>query len=1048
MRIGIDDILAGHGIGTGGGSGGGRLEPKSARVTTTNVTQVVDVPTTLGFNPAKDMMMVFQNSVFIDKGTDYTLAEDATTIIAVEGDWTVGTIFDFLVITNTKTDLPTYDGSLIGDGTITESKLSQAILDRIEASANFDAVLGRVNEVELKMRQLREVAANAQLQMEATELVASGQSFGGNGNFSFGAPMDMAKTTTTNILDAGTTILTGKVAKHDAFQVGQTVTIYDDVNTEAVVVTKSTATELEVSALTKGYKSGSVIARSTLVPHVNGGYDYPKWNAMKGPGVARLELGTTDEMVAWVTKDSNIELSVSTRVGERVSHLEAESSTSISPTVTASKVNFSTPIKMEGLDNQYRIWSKSEYVNGQDIKFDSLGNTVSVHDVALGNKSVVKLSASGNEVWSKTDIGNAIALDILSDDSILVVHRETTGVNLRKLDSQGNEVWRKDNIGRLISICHDREGNLYAACNADPGNKAVIKMTSEGVEIWSDTSVPFAKRVITDQMGNVYVLHNAGSGAKNIRKLSSTGSEIWSKVTEFGSSMSVDKENNLYIAFDQASTNSLIKYDPSGNVLWVKFNIGLGWAVTTDRVNNVYLVLHNAMMKFDKNGLIIWSRSDFNGTGNIAVNDGGYVATINSGTVGELIVKLYAEAQKLQTFDIGHITFGVSKDASGNLFFAAQETSTTYALIKMDSIGNKIWSVPSSSIIYSVACDSLGNVYAGSQDGYLRKFDPSGKLLWGMDIGSDVFHIETYKDQWLVVGFDNGKNLAVYNSGGVRQWLTGFVDLATIKDLLVDEEGFIYMLFMSGTSRQSVRKYNSSGGTVWTKDLLGPYSSMCFYNDSLIVVGTSISVGAIKKLNLSTMELSVISNDSQFEEVALDSEGNIYVSGRFDNTIYKYTKDGMLVWKQLGNNVAIEYLHMTKDDTLICGYKSTAGKTVRYGLPRVTKDWDCVVEGNTFVVTKLSPSPMSIFINGEVVITIGVNTRFQYELIPENFLLGDNELTFRFDSGQEEIWRVNRSQNSMIVSQYLSLYDESLPIEVEFTLTGEGKLHKYIGAIG
>lgn len=169
MTVGIDYILANHGIGTGNEKTGGRLESRNDQVVTSGSTSVVTVPVALGFDPTSDLMLVFKDTAYVAEGTDYTLAGDGSTITTIGGDWTDGTVLDFLVITNTKTNLLTYDGALVGDGTLAETKLSQAIRDRLDASAEFGTVLGRVGEVEIQLAELHTFAANAQLQISEWE---------------------------------------------------------------------------------------------------------------------------------------------------------------------------------------------------------------------------------------------------------------------------------------------------------------------------------------------------------------------------------------------------------------------------------------------------------------------------------------------------------------------------------------------------------------------------------------------------------------------------------------------------------------------------------------------------------------------------------------------------------------------------------------------------------------------------------------------------------------------------------------------------------------
>lgn len=317
MRIGIDDILAGHGIHELAGDGGRRFVTRTERREALADTATMAIPLTLEYDPENDMLLLFQNTIYMQVGADYTVAANAQSIQSVKGVWEKGTTFDFIALSDMKTDFPSYDGTLIKDGSITEEKLSNEIRNRIAASVDYEAVLGQVDAIEEQARQMREAAADAKLQVEAADLVTAGSSFGGHGIFTFGVPYHDAKTTTNAALTVGTAVLTGKVAAYGRFALGERVTIFDDVNLEVVTVTKATATELEVSALTKAYKGGAVIGRSTFVRQATGnGFTFPTWGNI-GVLEAHLRLtpGTTDECVLWLTHHKDLTVTLRAKFG-------------------------------------------------------------------------------------------------------------------------------------------------------------------------------------------------------------------------------------------------------------------------------------------------------------------------------------------------------------------------------------------------------------------------------------------------------------------------------------------------------------------------------------------------------------------------------------------------------------------------------------------------------------------------------------------------------------------------------------------------------------
>jgi len=94
-------------------------------------------------------------------------------------------------------------------------------------------------------------------------------------------------------------------------------------------------------------------------------------------------------------------------------------------------------------------------------------------------------------------------------------------VNLQKDNSKGNgnEIWSKTDVGNGIDIAVDSSGNVYCAHDVGTGSKAIRKLDSNGNEIWSKTDVGAGHGIAVDSLGNVYCAHYVGRGSKAIRKL-------------------------------------------------------------------------------------------------------------------------------------------------------------------------------------------------------------------------------------------------------------------------------------------------------------------------------------------------------------------------------------------------------------------------------------------------------------------------------------------------------------------------------------------------
>jgi hypothetical protein len=259
----------------------------------------------------------------------------------------------------------------------------------------------------------------------------------------------------------------------------------------------------------------------------------------------------------------------------------------------------------------------------------------------------------------------------------------------------------------------------------------------------------------TDASGNVFITGNSQSqpftlGSQTITspgydmpyiaKIDPNGNTLWIKnsggagVNSFRNSICTDPNGNAIItgnfygttitfgsytlASANASTEDLyvVKYDPSGNVLWAKQAGGnsndLSYSVTSDLNGNVYLTgyfrsptivfgsytLTNSglanvfIVKYDPSGNVIWAKS----AGDLGFDVGSAVTTDSNGNV-------YLSGQ----FSSSTITFGSTvllQTGANNMF-----------LVKYDSSGNVLWakrSVSAGNInISGITADPLGNLY-------------------------------------------------------------------------------------------------------------------------------------------------------------------------------------------------------------------------------------------------------------------------------------------------------------------------------------------------
>jgi len=360
-------------------------------------------------------------------------------------------------------------------------------------------------------------------------------------------------------------------------------------------------------------------------------------------------------------------------------------------------------------------------------------------------------------------IGNAYLSGFFHDPSLSIGSFTLTnnGVNnilIAKYDSIGNVLWAKKSSGAGDNECNqvvvDNIGNAYLTG----------KFNSTFIAFDSDT------------------LYCSSSGSNSfLVKYDSSGNEVWSKGgkgtgTNVGTSVSVDIFGNIYIAgyynspiivFDTDTLINtaagftdifIVKYDPSGNVIWAK-SIGGIWAencmsIITDNAGNLLItggfssptLLIDTfsfscvggsdlfLAKLDSSGNIIWVKSQ-GGTG----SDNSYSVTI------DLRKNIYLTGM----FTSPTIVFGPD-----TLYGTG---STDAFLTKYDSLGNVIWARSSVGIGgetgYCVISDDAGDIYlsGGFYDSlgisfgglalpfptnsfdpmFIIKFDSLGNGIWG-----------------------------------------------------------------------------------------------------------------------------------------------------------------------------------------------------------------------------------------------------------------------------------------------------------------------------
>jgi len=282
------------------------------------------------------------------------------------------------------------------------------------------------------------------------------------------------------------------------------------------------------------------------------------------------------------------------------------------------------------------------------------------------------------------------------------------------------------------------------------------------------------------------------------------------------------------LPYNGTSNLFLTKYDPNGNVIWAKSAIGMdnddATSVATDADGNVYLAglfssnslifdsdtIINAgfydifFVKYDSSGNKLWLKSygglEWDGAYSIAIGDSENVYLAG-------------------TFCSSSITFG-----SFTLTNVRPDWPDIF-LAKFDTDGNVLWAKCAGGSLSdepnSIALDNSGNIYVGgafnsqsltfdsiilmnttysSMDGFLAKYDSNGNVIWAEGIGSNN-NEEVY-------------SITLDTSGKI--YVAGYFQGSTLNigsTILINSNAWFPDIFLA--------KYDDSGNAIWAKSFGG-----------------------------------------------------------------------------------------------------------------------------------------------------------------------------------------------------------------------------------
>ncbi|MDQ3021550.1 MAG: SBBP repeat-containing protein [Bacteroidota bacterium] len=354
---------------------------------------------------------------------------------------------------------------------------------------------------------------------------------------------------------------------------------------------------------------------------------------------------------------------------------------------------------------------------------------------------------------------------------------------------------------------------------------------------------------------------------------------------DFSYDIAGDSEGNVYVTGVSNEFYATIKYNSTGQELWVRRETvrhGRAEFIAVDDSGNVYIT--------------------------------GYRQRINTFNRDVVTIKYNSQGtlQWLQSYSVPKSIDNYPRDMCidnlSNIYitgYTVDSVHREYITVKYDSNGKEIWSHNYGSVFTqsfdqanSIAVSASGNVYVtGIFDRAMTtlKYDDAGNLMWtesypvvGAYTAANKVAVDENENVYIcgVMGISGELVFTTikYNSSGSIIWVKEYFDnnstRTSAKTMVLDSSGNIYVtgniVFSPGSSQYLTIKYNSNGDQVWVKQFQGQH-----------------------------FDSHVLPSD-----ISIDDENNIYITGD-DNSragIYtvKYNSSGQEAWNIVNDQLGVQ----------------------------------------------------------------------------------------------------------------------------------------------
>ncbi|GAB3204300.1 Tfp pilus assembly protein PilZ [Pontibacter aydingkolensis] len=477
--------------------------------------------------------------------------------------------------------------------------------------------------------------------------------------------------------------------------------------------------------------------------------------------------------------------------------------------------------------------------NGRGIAVDASGNVyvtgafygiATFGHITLTNSSnsdvfIAKYDASGNALWAQraggnsNDYGYSLALDASGNAYVTGRFQGTASfgntmlfssgiydVFIAKYDASGNVLWAQRAGG---------EDNDYGyGVVADISGNAIVTGSFGGIAVFGSTTL-----ISKDNEDAFLVKFNANDDVDWALRAGQPAKD-------YGRGIAVDDVGNTYvtgyyqgyITFGNTTLKCkndmdafLVKYSPSGTVLWARNAGGTGKSYG-------FAAAHGVAVDDSGNAYII---GKFGGTATFET----FTLTSNSLSDDIFIAKYDASGNALWAQKAGGAYndsgSDIAVDASGNAYITGsqainQSGNLDFFISKYNASGNVVWAQKvggtSSDSGSGIAVDALGNAYLtgrfdgmvtigntspltsrGNGDVFIAKYDAAGNVLWAQKAGG------TEADYGYGIAVDGSGN--AYVTGSFKS--TGFFGATSLSS--------------NGGEDVFIAKYDAAGNVLWVQ---------------------------------------------------------------------------------------------------------------------------------------------------------------------------------------------------------------------------------------